>query len=148
MEIPKHIKYLSFLFYLNAAIAAIIGGIGLISAYNSPIARAENINNPYSDLSRVVMDFGLSILSTSVAILVLIFLGVSLRKLKPWARTVTLVFGIVTIILGLINLVLGENNISYHFFVQIYAVWILFRPDVKEAFGITKKNDPIQNKPG
>ena len=147
MEIPKHIKYLSFLFYLNAAIAAIIGGIGLISAYYSPIARAENINNPYSDLSRVVMDFGLSILSTSVAILVLIFLGVSLRKLKPWARTVTLVFSIVTIIMGLINLVLGENNISYNFFVQIYAVWVLFRPDVKEAFGVMKKIDPIQSNP-
>ena len=147
MGIPKHIKYLSLLFYLNAAIAAFIGGVSVISLYHSTLTRGENISDVYSVLSRIILDFGLSILATTLAILLLIFLGISLRKLQPWARTITLAYSILTIFLGLLNLVIGENNLSYHFFIQVYAVWVLMRPDVREAFGVkignseTKQNN-------
>ena len=83
---------------------------------------------------------GLNILLTLLAILLLIALGISLRKLKPWARTVTLAYAVLTILLGLLNLITGDRNISYGFLIQFYAVWVLLRPAVKEAFNVQIKN--------
>jgi len=90
---------------------------------------------------------GLNIFLTIFAILLLIVLGISLRKLKPWARSVTLAYSVVTILLGLLSLITGDRNISYSFLIQFYAVWVLLRPDVKEAFNvkIKKQNDPLQD---
>jgi len=84
-------------------------------------------------------ELGLNILLTSLAILLLIVLGISLRKLKPWARSVTLVYSVITILLGLLSLITGDRNISYSYLIQFYAVWVLLRPDVKEAFNVQTK---------
>jgi hypothetical protein len=147
MEMPKHIKYLSILFFLNAAIAGFVGGLSFFSMVHTTLNRGDSINDLNSVVSRIIFDFGLSILFTSLAIIMLIFLGISLRKLRPWARTVTLVYSMLTIFLGLLNLLTGENNLSYQFFIQVYAAWVLLRPDVRVAFGVIRKNDPLQNGP-
>lgn len=135
MEIPKHVKYLSILFFLNAAIAALIGGLSLFSM----LARRESIGDLSNEVSMIGWELGLNILLTSLAILLLIILGISLRKLKPWARSVTLVYSSVTILLGLLSLITGDRNFSYSFLIQFYAVWVLLSPDVKEAFNVRMK---------
>ena len=134
MNIPKHIKYLSIIFFLNAAIAILIGGLSLISVFHSTLTRGELTPGFSTVLSRIAADFGLMILFTILAIFFLIFLGINLRKLKPWARTVTLVYSSLTILFSLISLLTGEGNFSYQFLVQVYAVWVLTRPEIKEAF--------------
>ncbi len=136
MNIPKHIKYLSIIFFLNAAIALFIGGLTLISSLHS-ILTGEDLPGTLTVLSTIVRDFGLGILTTLLAIILLIVLGIHLRKLKPWARSLTLAYSMLTIFLGLLNLITGDHSFSYHFFVQVYAVWVLTRPDVKEAFNNT-----------
>lgn len=135
MEIPKHIKYLSILFFLNAGISALIGGLSLISMF----VRRGNLGDLSNEVTIMGWELGLNILLTLFAILILIVLGISLRKLKPWARSVTLVFGVITILLGLLSLITGDRNISYSFLIQFYAVWVLLRPDVKEAFNVQVK---------
>ena len=144
MDIPKQIKVLSIIFFLNAALALFIGGLTFFSMISRTLGRGENLNDLSAAFSSVVLDFGLSFLITILAVGLLIFLGVSLRKLKPWARTVTLAYSVLNIFLGLLSLLTGDRNFSYHFFVQIYAVWVLTRPDVKEAFQMksNKVNDP------
>lgn len=144
MDIPKQVKYLSIIFFLNAAIALFIGGLTFISSLHS-ILTGDNLLGASSVFSRIVMDFGLGILTTVLAIILLIVLGIGLRKLKPWARSVTLAYGLLTIFLGLLNLITGDHSFSYHFFVQIYAVWVLTRPEVKEAFNLNLKEQ--QNPP-
>ena len=134
MNIPKHIKYLSIIFFLNAGIAILIGGLSLISVFHSTLTRGELTPGFSTVLSRIAADFGLMILFTILAIFFLIFLGINLRKLKPWARTVTLVYSSLTILFSLISLLTGEGNFSYQFLVQVYAVWVLTRPEIKEAF--------------
>ena len=143
MEIPKHIKYLSIIFFLNAAIAALIGGLSLISMLFSALNREDNLNNIPNELYPIVSRFGLNILMTITAIIFIIFLGISLRKLKPWARNITLVYSFLTIFFFLLSLLTGDLNISIGVFVQLYAIWVLFRPDVKEAFGV-KINGPSE----
>ena len=134
MEIPRHIKYLSILIYLQAAIAALIGGVSLISLIIRTMGSTQNNTDLFSGLVGIASRFGLNIMLTILAIGLIIFIGSSLRKLKPWARTVTLVYSLLTLLFGLFSLITGENNISYLILVQMYAVWVLFRPDVKEAF--------------
>ena len=143
MKIPKHIKYLSIIFFLNATIAALIGGLSLFSM----LGRRANISDLSNEVSMTGWLLGLNIFLTIFAILLLIVLGISLRKLKPWARSVTLAYSVVTILLGLLSLITGDRNISYSFLIQFYAVWVLLRPDVKEAFNvkIKKQNDPLQD---
>lgn len=140
MEIPKHVKYLSILFFLNAAVAALIGGLSLISIF----VRKENTSVLTEQVSIMGWGLGLKVLTTVLAILLLIVLGTSLRKLKPWARTVTLAYGLLTILLGLISLITGDRNISYGFLIQFYAVWVLSRPDVKAAFSVQIKGQESQ----
>jgi len=134
MNIPKHIKYLSIIFFLNAGIAILIGGLSLISVFHSTLTRGELTPGFSTVLSRIAADFGLMILFTILAIFFLIFLGINLRKLKPWARTVTLVYSSLTILFSLISLLMGEGNFSYQFLVQVYAVWVLTRPEIKAVF--------------
>ena len=143
MKTPKHIKYLSIIFFLNAGVALFIGGLTFFSMFYSALTGGENLNNLSAALTRVIMDFGLNILITILAVALLIFLGISLRKLKPWARTVTLVYSLITIFLGLLSLLTGDSNFSYQFAVQIYAVWVLSRPDVKKAFGQERKRENV-----
>jgi hypothetical protein len=134
MDIPKHIKYLSILFFLNAALALLIGGLTYISLFKSTLAQGENISDLSPMFSLIFRDFGLSMLFTLLAIVFLIVLGISLRKLKPWARTVALAYGSLTILFSLLSLLTGDGNFSYQTLVQIYAVWVLTRPEIKEAF--------------
>lgn len=134
MDIPKHIKYLSFIFFLNAAIAIVIGGLSLASVFHAVLTEGELAPGFSIVLSKIAADFGLMILFTLLAIFSLIFLGINLRKLKPWARTVTLVYSALTILFSLFSLLMGEGNFSYHFLVQVYAVWVLTRPEIKRAF--------------
>ncbi|HDD56091.1 MAG TPA: hypothetical protein ENG59_07615 [Chloroflexi bacterium] len=145
MKIPKHVKYLSILFFLNAGISALIGGLSLYSM----LRRRETLSDLSPEVTIMGWDLGLSILLTLLAILLLIALGISLRKLKPWARSVTLAYGVVTILLGLLNLITGDRNTSYGygFLIQFYAVWVLLRPDVKEAFNVRlkKRDGPLQD---
>jgi hypothetical protein len=135
MDIPKHIKYLSILFFLNAGISALISGLSLVSM----LVRRGNLGDLSNEVTIMGWELGLNILLTLFTILIIIVLGISLRKLKPWARTVTLVYGVVTILLGSLSLITGDRNISYGFLIQFYAVWVLLRPDVKEAFNVQKK---------
>ncbi len=139
MGIPKHIKYLSIMFFLNAAIAVFIGGLTIISMINSTFVRRDNSSDLIQEFSKIGWNFSLNILITILAIILLIVLGISLRKLKPWARNITFVYSMFSILFGLISLITGDHNISYSFFLQIYAVWVLFRPDVKEAFSVKIK---------
>ena len=134
METPRQIKYLSILIYLQAAIAALIGGVSLISLIIRTMGSTQNNTDLFSGSVGIASRFGLTIMLTILAIGLIIFIGSSLRKLKPWARTVTLVYSLLTLLFGLFSLITGENNISYLILVQMYAVWVLFRPDVKEAF--------------
>jgi hypothetical protein len=143
MEIPKHIEVLSILFFLNAAIAVFIGGLTIISMINSSLVRRGNSSYLTKEFSNIGWDFSLNILITMIAIILLIVLGISLRKLKPWARNITLVYSMFSILFGLISLITGDQNISYSFFLQIYAVWVLFRPDVKEAFSVRIKKQKM-----
>jgi hypothetical protein len=142
MEIPKHIKYLSIIFFLNAAVALLIGGLTLASLIHSTLS-TEALSGFPAVLSAIARYFGLGILTTTLAIIILIILGISLRKLKPWARTVTLAYGMLTILLGILSLITGDRSLSYYLFVQIYAVWVLTRPEVKEAFNNTSKGQQI-----
>ena len=139
MGIPKHIKYLSIMFFLNAAIAVFIGGLTIISMINSTLVRRDNSSDLIQEFSKIGWNFSLNILITILAIILLIVLGISLRKLKPWARNITFVYSMFSILFGLISLITSDHNISYSFFLQIYAVWVLFRPDVKEAFSVKIK---------
>ncbi len=139
MGIPKHIKYLSIMLFLNAAIAVFIGGLTIISMINSTLVRRDNSSDLIQEFSKIGWNFSLNILITILAIILLIVLGISLRKLKPWARNITFVYSMFSILFGLISLITGDHNISYSFFLQIYAVWVLFRPDVKEAFSVKIK---------
>jgi hypothetical protein len=134
-EIPKHVKYLSILFFLNAGIAALIGGLSLVSM----LVRRGNSSDLSNEVTLMGWGLGLNILLTILAILLLIVLGISLRKLNPWARSVTLVYSVITILLGLLGLITGDRNFSYSFLIQFYAVWVLLRPDVKEAFNVQIK---------
>lgn len=136
METPKHIKYLSIIFFLNAAIALLIGGLTLISTIHLVLERGETLGDLSAVVSAVMMDFGWQILTTLLAVILLIFLGISLRKLKPWARTITLVYSAIGILLGLVNILAGDHSFSYHFLVQIYAVWVLTRPVNIRAFDV------------
>jgi len=77
---------------------------------------------------------------TVISIVFLIFLGISLRKIKPWARNFTLVYSSLSIFFFLLSFLTGDLNISIGVFVQIYATWVLLRPDVKEAFGVMIDN--------
>ena len=139
MGIPKHIKYLSIMLFLNAAIAVFIGGLTIISMINSTLVRRDNSSDLIQEFSKIGWNFSLNILITILAIILLIVLGISLRKLKPWARNITFVYSMFSILFGLISLITSDHNISYSFFLQIYAVWVLFRPDVKEAFSVKIK---------
>ena len=134
MDTPKHIKYLSILFFLNAAIALLIGGLTYTSLFKSTLDQGENISGLREMFSPIFRDYGLSVLSTLLAIVFLIVLGISLRNLKPWARTVALVYGSLTILFSLLSLLTGDGNFSYQTLVQIYAVWVLTRPEIKAAF--------------
>ena len=125
--------------FLNAAIAVFIGGLTIISMINSTLVRRDNSSDLIQEFSKIGWNFSLNILITILAIILLIVLGISLRKLKPWARNITFVYSMFSILFGLISLITGDHNISYSFFLQIYAVWVLFRPDVKEAFSVKIK---------
>ena len=137
---PKHLKYLSILLFVSAAVAAIVGIVGLISMRSSPFAGGEPVITALPWTNNVVLQFGLLILLTTLAILFIVFLGISLRKLKPWARYLSLVFSLGSLFFGLVSLISGDHNFSIGFLIQVYAVWVLFRPDVKEAFGVKTNN--------
>jgi len=134
MGIPKHIKVLSILFFLNAALALIIGGLTFFSFILSPSPNGSNLADLSTAASGFTIGMAINILLTVLAVTLLILLGLNLRKLKPWARTVSLLYGALTIVLSLLNLLAGDHNFSYHFLVQVYAVWVLTRPEIKEAF--------------
>jgi len=136
MKIPKHIKYLSIIFFLNAGIAIFIGGLSLISMFLSALSREAATNKFSNEIFPIISHFSLNILVTIISIIFLILLGINLRKLKPWARNVTLGYSLFTIFFTLINQLTGDQNISIGLFIQVYAIWVLFRPDVKEAFGV------------
>ena len=140
MELPKHIKYLSFIFFLNAIVAGFIGALSLFSMLYSSFNREVNGNYLPNEISTIFSHFGLNILMTIISIVFLIFLGISLRKIKPWARNFTLVYSSLSIFFFLLSFLTGDLNISIGVFVQIYAIWVLFRPDVKEAFGVMLDN--------
>ncbi len=139
MEMPKHIRNLSIIFFLNAGIAVFIGAISLISMLISVQNREININNIPNEISPIISHLGLNILMTIISIGFLILLGINLRKLKPWTRNLTLAYSSLAIFFTLINSLTGDSNLSIGLFVQIYAIWVLFRPDVKEAFGVKTK---------
>ncbi len=141
MEIPKHIKILSIIFFLNAGVAIFIGAISLISMLLSVQNSETNIYNVPNEISPIISHLGLNILMTIISISFLILLSINLRKLKPWARNVTLAYSSLTIFFTLFNSLTGDSNLSIGLFVQIYAIWVLFRPDVKEAFGVKTKTD-------
>ncbi len=141
MEIPKHIKSLSIIFFLNAGVAIFIGAISLISMLLSVRNSEINTNNIPNEIFPIISHFGLTILITIISIVFLILLGVNLRKLKPWARNVTLAYSSLAIFFTLFNSLTGDSNLSIGLFVQLYAIWVLFRPDVKEAFGVKTNSD-------
>jgi len=134
MNIPKHLKILSILVFAYAALAAIIGFVIF-----PPFADRGPLSAGAPGTVSPVLQLGLSILPSVLAILFLVFLGINLRKLKPWARILTLVFSLGSIFFGLVSLITGEPNFSIGFLIQVYAIWVLFRPDVKEAFGVKNK---------
>lgn len=136
MNILKQIKVLSILFYLNAALAILVGGLSIYSALDSAAAKGGNPAYISARVSPITADLGLNIFLTTLAIILLLVLGLGLARLKPWARTITLAYGTLTILVSLINLFLGDHNFSYHFFVQVYAVWVLTRPSAKAAFNV------------
>jgi len=134
MNIPKHLKILSILVFAYAALAAIIGFVIF-----PPFADRDPMSAGAPGTDNPVLQLGLRILPSVLAILFLVILGINLRKLKPWARYLTLVFSLGSIFFGLVSLISGELNFSIGFLIQVYAVWVLFRPDVKEAFGVKNK---------
>ena len=145
MDIPKQIKILSIIFFLNAGVALLIGGLTFFSMIYAALGRGKDLTDLSAGFSGVVLDFGPAFLTTILAVILLIFLGFSLRKLKPWARTITLAYSILTIFLGVVGLLTGDRNLSYHFIIQIYAVWVLTRPAIQEAFQtkIDESKDPV-----
>ena len=134
MKVPKHVKYLSILFFLNAGIAFVISGLTLISTFLARTVGARSFSEAVIQVTGMGWGFGLNSLLTILSIGAFIFLGVSLRQLRPWARTITLIYCIFTLLLSLLNSFTGDGIFSFHFFVQIYAVYVLLRLDVKEAF--------------
>jgi hypothetical protein len=136
MSIPKQIKYLSIIFFLNAGIAIIIGGLSLTSLILSALDKEASKNMFSNEIFPIISHFSLNIQVTIISIIFLILLGINLRKLKPWARNVTLGYSLFTIFFTIINQFTGDQNISIGLFIQVYAIWVLFRPDVKEAFGV------------
>ncbi len=138
METPKHIKYLSIIFFINAAVSGLIAGMGLISLLGSTFKNTGSSGNNPNQIGIFLTQYGLSILVTTIAIFVLIYLGLSLQKLKPWARSLTLIYSLLTIVFFVISLFTGEINLSIGVFIQLYAVWVLTRPDVKAAFADKK----------
>jgi hypothetical protein len=136
MQIPKHIKVLSIIFFLNAAVSFLIGAVSLVPLLYGLIIGQGNPINTSDTMAQNLPLLGLNILLSLVSILTLILLGTSLRKLKPWARKITLVYSLLAIIFFLINLFTGDGNFSLGVFVQMYAIWVLLQPDVKEAFGV------------
>jgi len=136
MKVPKHIQVLSIIFFVNAAVSILIGAVSLGPLFYAVMNNQSDLIKDSDTMAQNLPLLGFNILLSLLSILILILLGASLRKLKPWARQLTLAYSILGIIFFLFNLFSGDGNLSLGIFVQVYTIWVLLRLDVKEAFGV------------
>lgn len=70
-----------------------------------------------------------------------IYTGIQLRKLVPWARTVTIVLSGIGAAFGVISLVRGGYSSIIGIGLDIYVIYLMYRPDTLQAF-------PTSSRPG
>ncbi len=64
-----------------------------------------------------------------------IYTGVQLRKLVPWARTATIVIAGIGIGFGILSLVSGGYTSIIGIGLDVYVIYLMYRPDTLQAFG-------------
>ncbi len=63
-----------------------------------------------------------------------IYVGLQLRKLQPWARTATIVLAGIGAAFGIISLVRGGYSSIIGIGLDIYVIYLMYRPDTLQAF--------------
>ena len=87
----------------------------------------------FAGSSMLGFGFGGAILKAVGAIYVIVglidfLIAYGLWTLKPWARIVAIIFAII----GLLSFPIGT-------IISIIILWYLFKPEIKEAFGVKSK---------
>ena len=70
-----------------------------------------------------------------------IYTGLQLRKLVPWARTVTIVLSGIGALFGVVSLFRGGYSSIIGIGLDIYVIYLMYRPDTLQAF-------PASSRPG
>ncbi len=118
-ERPAGVATLAILQFIMG-ILAILGGVAVLAVMGSMsldlAAAGEGIGG------------GLIFLG-----LIAFLLGWGLWNLKPWARTLSLIFAVLWVITGILTLIVGIGIVIL--IVAILILWYLMKPEIKAAFG-------------
>ncbi len=68
-----------------------------------------------------------------------IYTGLQLRKLVPWARTVTIVLAGIGALFGIVSLFRGGYSSIIGIALDIYVVYLMYRPDTLQAFPASRR---------
>jgi hypothetical protein len=124
--VKRHADFLGVLYLVWGAIFAIVGLAGLaLMAGALAIARDSGPVQVGPDLAASVTAFTLG----SLAVLALIWgvlhlwLGVALRRYRPWARLLALGFAVINLVLFPFGTALG-----------IYALWVLLTDEGRRIY--------------
>ncbi len=131
-SVPTGIKIISVLYYIGAAFGVIFGllffvGAGAIGIVANQIPLLSALGSGLFIVGGIVM-IGLGVLS--------FFIGKDLRKTKPWARVVVIIFSALGALSAVASMIQG--NISGNILnlaIQLgIGGYLLFNNNVKQAF--------------